>query len=113
MKDKQQKGFAVMNPALQREIASQGGKAAHAKGVAHTWGQEEARRAGSKGGKVSKKSRASQKVYNDAYRLAREAGLDSDTADAVARRVSERLVAEVVKGLLTIAQEEIQKHANP
>lgn len=36
-----------MDPARQREIASQGGKAAHAKGTAHEFTSEEARRAGS------------------------------------------------------------------
>jgi uncharacterized protein len=41
------RGFASMDPARQREIASQGGKAAHAKGTAHEFTSEEARRAGS------------------------------------------------------------------
>jgi hypothetical protein len=36
-----------MDPQRQREIASQGGKAAHAKGTAHEFTSEEARRAGS------------------------------------------------------------------
>ena len=41
------RGFASMDPDRQREIASQGGKAAHAKGTAHEFTSEEARRAGS------------------------------------------------------------------
>jgi hypothetical protein len=41
------RGFASMDPQRQREIASQGGKAAHAKGTAHEFTSEEARRAGS------------------------------------------------------------------
>ena len=41
------RGFASMDPVRQREIASQGGKAAHAKGTAHEFTSEEARRAGS------------------------------------------------------------------
>ena len=41
------RGFASMDPARQREIASQGGKAAHEKGTAHEFTSEEARRAGS------------------------------------------------------------------
>jgi general stress protein YciG len=41
------RGFASMDPELQREIASQGGKAAHQKGTAHEFTSEEARRAGS------------------------------------------------------------------
>ena len=41
------RGFASMDPEKQREIASQGGKAAHASGNAHEFTSEEARRAGS------------------------------------------------------------------
>jgi hypothetical protein len=36
-----------MDPERQREIASEGGKAAHEKGTAHEFTSEEARRAGS------------------------------------------------------------------
>jgi general stress protein YciG len=41
------RGFASMDPQRQREIASEGGKAAHEKGTAHEFTSEEARRAGS------------------------------------------------------------------
>jgi general stress protein YciG len=41
------RGFASMDPERQRQIASQGGKAAHEKGTAHEFTSEEARRAGS------------------------------------------------------------------
>jgi hypothetical protein len=41
------RGFASMDPERQREIASEGGKAAHEKGTAHEFTPEEARRAGS------------------------------------------------------------------
>ena len=41
------RGFASMDPARQREIASEGGKAAHQKGTAHEFTSEEARKAGS------------------------------------------------------------------
>lgn len=41
------RGFASMDPQRQREIASEGGKAAHQKGTAHEFTSEEARRAGS------------------------------------------------------------------
>jgi general stress protein YciG len=44
------RGFASMDPAKQREIASKGGKAAHQKGTAHEFTVEEAREAGRKGG---------------------------------------------------------------
>lgn len=54
---KEHRGFASMDRAKQRQIASKGGKAAHAQGTAHEWDPEEARRAGSKGGKVSRGGR--------------------------------------------------------
>jgi general stress protein YciG len=48
------RGFASMNPDRQREIAREGGRAAHIKGTAHEFNSEEARNAGRKGGeKVS------------------------------------------------------------
>jgi len=48
--DKPKRGFAAMSPEQRKEIASQGGKAAHAKGTAHQFTPEEARAAGKKGG---------------------------------------------------------------
>ncbi len=39
------RGFASMDPDEQREIASRGGRAAHASGNAHEFTSEEARRA--------------------------------------------------------------------
>lgn len=51
------RGFASMDPAKQREIASKGGKAAHAKGTAHEFTSEEAREAGRKGGQARGKNR--------------------------------------------------------
>src|SRR5579871_6809825 len=46
-------GFAGMDPDEQREIASEGGRAAHEKGTAHEFTPEEAREAGRKGGQAS------------------------------------------------------------
>jgi general stress protein YciG len=54
---KERRGFASMSPERQREIASKGGRAAHAKGTAHEWTPEEARSAGRKGGQVSRGGR--------------------------------------------------------
>lgn len=51
------RGFAGMDPNRQREIASEGGKAAHEKGVAHEFTSEEARAAGRKGGERSQRQR--------------------------------------------------------
>jgi general stress protein YciG len=48
------RGFAAMSPERQKQIASEGGRAAHRQGVAHEWNSDEARKAGRKGGeKVS------------------------------------------------------------
>ena len=47
---KQRRGFAAMDRRLVSEIASKGGRAAHAAGTAHEFSAEEARNAGRKGG---------------------------------------------------------------
>jgi general stress protein YciG len=47
-KTRKRRGFAAMDPELQRQIASQGGRAAHAGGNAHEFTSEEARAAGAK-----------------------------------------------------------------
>ena len=51
------RGFGSMDKARQRKIASMGGVAAHAKGVAHQWTPEEAREAGRKGGRASHRNK--------------------------------------------------------
>lgn len=48
------RGFAAMEPEKQKQIARQGGRAAHEQGVAHKWNTEEAREAGKKGGQARK-----------------------------------------------------------
>jgi len=50
---KPKRGFATIDPARRRELASMGGKAAHAKGTGHQFTSEEAKKAGSKGGRAS------------------------------------------------------------
>jgi general stress protein YciG len=52
------RGFAGMDPERQRQIASEGGRAAHAQGTAHEFTPEEAREAGRKGGEASRAARA-------------------------------------------------------
>jgi general stress protein YciG len=49
-KPKSRRGFAVMDPALVRELSRRGGIAAHKAGTAHRFSHEEAREAGRKGG---------------------------------------------------------------
>lgn len=57
---KQDRGFASMTKKKQQEIASKGGKAAHAKGTAHEWTLQEAREAGRKGGLAAHQNRANR-----------------------------------------------------
>lgn len=54
--------FASMDPARVRQIASSGGKAAHAAGTAHRFSKEEATAAGKKGGVAPHRSRGRQLV---------------------------------------------------
>jgi general stress protein YciG len=58
------RGFAGMDPERQRQISSQGGKAAHQKGTAHEFDSEEAREAGRKGGMVSGGRRRARESAN-------------------------------------------------
>lgn len=51
------RGFAALSIEKRREIASKGGKAAHALGVAHEFTVEEAREAGRKGGRIISQDR--------------------------------------------------------
>jgi hypothetical protein len=58
MANTSKRGFASMDSAKQREIASKGGRAAHAKGTAHEFTSDEARVAGRKGGEAVSRDRA-------------------------------------------------------
>src|SRR5881275_1876871 len=58
MANTSKRGFASMDAAKQREIASKGGRAAHAKGTAHEFTTDEARVAGRKGGEAVSRDRA-------------------------------------------------------
>ena len=49
-KPRRPRGFAAMDRTKVSEIASKGGKAAHAAGTAHQFSSDEARAAGKKGG---------------------------------------------------------------
>jgi len=51
------RGFASLDPERRREIASKGGRVAHARGLAHQWTSAEARAAGKKGGTISRGGR--------------------------------------------------------
>lgn len=55
------RGFAAMDSSRQRELASRGGRASHAKGTGHEWDRGAARDAGKKGGIASGVSRNRKK----------------------------------------------------
>ena len=54
---KSRRGFAGMSDERQRQIASQGGRAAHRQGTAHEFSTSEARQAGQKGGEAVSRDR--------------------------------------------------------
>ena len=58
------RGFAAMDREKQKQIASQGGRAAHQQGVAHRWTSAEASEAGRKGGQNSRGSRSNNEGEN-------------------------------------------------
>lgn len=92
MTGKSRRGFASMDPARQREIASKGGRAAHEKGTAHEWSSDEAREAGRKGGVTVSRDRAHMAA------IGREGGESRSAAARQARmaRMSEREVPMTV-----------------
>jgi general stress protein YciG len=87
------RGFASMDPQQQREIASQGGRAAHEKGTAHEFNSDEARAAGRKGGEAVSRDRQHMAEIgrkggqasggNRGRRNAPDSGNDLDSGDFV------------------------------
>jgi general stress protein YciG len=78
MAEKSNRGFAAMDPEKQRQIASKGGRAAHAKGTAHHFTPEEAREAGRKGGMAAHaKGTAHEFTPEEAREAGRKGGLRS------------------------------------
>src|SRR6186997_1808682 len=78
---KEDRGFASMDRAKQREIASKGGKAAHQKGTAHEWTSEEARDAGRKGGLASHKRRREQLMTGSVGAAAESSSMSDDRTE--------------------------------
>jgi uncharacterized protein len=82
MAGKSRRGFASMDAARQREIASKGGRAAQAKGPAHEWTSDEARVAGQKGGVAVSRDRAHMAA------IGREGGESRSRASRAARETT-------------------------
>jgi general stress protein YciG len=88
MAEKSRRGFAAMDREKQRQIASKGGKAAHAKGSAHEFTSDQARDAGRKGGRAAHARGTAHKFTSqEAQEAGRKGGLNSHRA-AAARRSS-------------------------
>ena len=66
IKPRKPRGFAAMDPARVREIARQGGKAAHVQGTAHEFTSDEARTAGRAGGQATHVIRRARKEAAEA-----------------------------------------------
>jgi general stress protein YciG len=81
-KSTSKRGFAAMDEATQRMIASKGGQAAHQKGTAHEFDSEEARRAGQKGGEAVSRDREHM------AEIGRKGGESRQSANRLARQGS-------------------------
>ena len=96
---KSRRGFASMDEERQREIASKGGRAAHAKGTAHEFDSNEARAAGRKGGEAVSRNREHMAAIGRKGGEAR--GNSARTASArgsVARQSEASRSGEVIRG---------------
>ncbi|MBC5765043.1 KGG domain-containing protein [Ramlibacter albus] len=78
---KSNRGFASMDPERQRQIASEGGRAAHEKGTAHEFTSEEAREAGRKGGMARSANRSKANQSNQGNQPAGGNSLGSNQQD--------------------------------
>ena len=75
------RGFASMDPQRQREIASEGGRAAHERGTAHEFTSEEAREAGRKGGQARAENRSKRASTSEgAAQSASDSGVNRGNA---------------------------------
>ena len=94
------RGFASMDAAKQREIASKGGRAAHAKGTAHEFTSDEARVAGRKGGEAVSRDRAHMAAigreggHSRGARARAAASASSGISGAVVQHASDRSGAQ-------------------
>jgi general stress protein YciG len=88
MSQKSIRGFAAMDRAKQREIASKGGKAAHIKGTAHEFTTDEARVAGRKGGQAAHAKGTAHEFTPEEAREAGRKGGQSSHGTQLAEQVS-------------------------
>jgi hypothetical protein len=72
-KKKSRRGFASMDAALRRKLASKGGKSVTAKGTGHQWSKEEAKLAGSKGGCAARDKGTAHRFNTESAKAAAKA----------------------------------------
>ncbi len=89
MTGKSKRGFASMDAEKRREIASKGGKAAHAQGSAHEFTPEEARIAGRKGGEAAHARGTAHQFTPEEAREAGRKGGQARSARAASRTTPE------------------------
>lgn len=77
MEEKKKRGFAAMDRKKVAEIASKGGKAAHAAGTAHQFSSDEAREAGKRGGSAPHVRRGRGPMHSEVLPVAQAADEDS------------------------------------
>src|SRR5207245_10255489 len=82
------RGFGSMDEIKQRQIASKGGQAAHAKGSAHEFSPEEAREAGSKGGRAAHEKGSAHEFSSEEARAAGRKGGEDRARTATGWRPS-------------------------
>jgi hypothetical protein len=101
---KEHRGFAALDGTRRRQLASRGGRAAHARGTAHEWTREEAREAGRKGGAILLRAGDGAVTFRDVDDLAAE--LD-DIATRLEKTTDDRRVAS--PGVLTLMRRSVEK----
>lgn len=108
------RGFASMDASKQKEIASKGGRAAHAKGTAHEFTSDEARVAGRKGGEAVSRDRAHMAAIGRegghsrgarARAAAVTGGASAMTAGAPVANPGQRADTEVSHGIRQVNEE--------
>lgn len=100
---KSERGFASMDPQRQREIASEGGKAAHQSGKAHQFTSREASEAGRKGGQASRGGNRS--ANRGAARATTKAlAKGKGTTSEVTRPAAARMITKAATGAAATKQ---------
>src|SRR6516162_5446529 len=102
MGETKRRGFAGMDAAKQREIASRGGKAAHQKGTAHRFTPEEARAAGRKGGQAAhQKGTAHEFTPQAAAAAGRKGGRAAQHRPTASRSPSQEMPNQLPNGTVS------------